>query len=151
MKVIKSASSNSVWRGLGYYQEKKVISYQKIDEFLYEGKVAGSDGSIYSVVLNIEHPRSSKCDCPHAHDRKIICKHLVALYFTIFPSEVDVFLKEVEEAQKEYFDYREDLYDKTMKYIDSMSKAELQDALKNIINIAPDWVYDRFVSDYLEI
>lgn len=100
MKVINIASGNSTWRGLEYYKEKRILSYNKIDEFRYEGKAKGSNNDIYNVFLDIEHPRKSKCDCPHAKDKRIICKHIVALYFTIFPDEVEVFLKEVEEAQK---------------------------------------------------
>lgn len=149
MKVINIASSNSTWRGLDYYKEKKISSYNKIDEFRYEGKVKGSSNDIYSIFLDIEHPKKSKCDCPHAKDKRIICKHIVALYFTIFPHEVDIFLKEVEEAQKEYAEYENNLYDKTMNYIKSMPKSELQNALIEILNIAPDWVYDRFVRDYV--
>ena len=35
MKVINMASGNSTWRGLEYYKEKKILSYNKIDEFIY--------------------------------------------------------------------------------------------------------------------
>lgn len=149
MKIINIASGNSTWRGLDYYKEKRILSYNKIDEFRYEGKVKGSRNDIYNVFLDIEHPRKSKCDCPHAKDKRIICKHIVALYFTIFPDEVDVFLKTAEEAQKEYEEYENNLYDKTTNYIKSMPKSELQNALIEILNIAPDWVYDRFVRDYV--
>jgi hypothetical protein len=30
-----------------------------------------------------------------------------------------------------------------------MNKSELQDALINILNEAPEWVYDRFIREYL--
>ena len=151
MKVINIASRNSIWRGLEYYKEKKNLSYNKIDEFRYEGKAKGSNNDIYNVFLDIEHPRKSKCDCPHAKDKRIICKHIVALYFTIFPDEVEVFLKEVEEAQKEYEEYKNNLYNKTINYIRTMSKSELEEAIIEILNVAPEWVYDRFVRDYVEL
>lgn len=149
MKVINIASGNSTWRGLEYYKEKKILSYNKIDEFRYEGKAKGSNNDIYNVFLDIEHPRKSKCDCPHAKDKRIICKHIVALYFTIFPNEVKVFLKDVEEAQKEYEEYENNLYNKTINYIKAMSKSELEEAIIDILNVAPEWVYDRFVRDYV--
>ena len=147
MGLINIASGNSTWQGLDYYKENKVINYKKISDSEYEGIVNGSNGKKYNVFMDIEHPRKSKCDCPHAKDKRIICKHIVALYFTAFPDEVDKFLKEVEEAEKEYEAYEEELYNKTIKYINSMSKNELKEALIETLNVAPEWVYDRFVRD----
>lgn len=147
MGLINIASGNSTWRGLDYYKENKVNDYKKISDSEYEGIVNGSNGKKYNVFMDIEHPRKSKCDCPHAKDKRIICKHIVALYFTAFPDEVDKFLKEVEEAEKEYEAYEEELYNKTIKYINSMSKNELKEALIETLNVAPEWVYDRFVRD----
>lgn len=147
MGLINIASGNSTWRGLDYYKENKVCDYKKINDSEYEGVVNGSNGKKYNVFMDIEHPRKSKCNCPHAKDKRIICKHIVALYFTAFPDEVDRFLKEVGEAEKEYEAYEEELYNKTIKYINSMSKNELKEALIEILNVAPEWVYNRFVRD----
>ncbi len=147
MGLINIASGNSTWRGLDYYKENKVSDYKNTSDSEYEGIVNGSNGKKYNVFMDIEHPRKSKCDCPHAKDKRIICKHIVALYFTAFPDEVDKFLKEVEEAEKEYEAYEEELYNKTIKYINSMSKNELKEALIETLNVAPEWVYDRFVRD----
>ena len=88
----------------------------------------GSDKNSYNVFLDTEYPRKSKCNCTHAKDKRIICKHIVVLYFTIFPKEVDTFLKEVEEAQNEYEDYKGKLYNKTLKYINKISKKELKES-----------------------
>lgn len=105
---------------MDYYKENKVSEYRKINDSEYEGIVNGSNGKKYNAFMDIEHPRKSKCDCPHAKDKRIICKHIVALYFKAFPDEVDKFLKEVEEAEKEYKAYEEELYNKTIKYINSI-------------------------------
>lgn len=43
------------------------------------------------TVIDIEHPKRSHCDCPFAKDRQVIHKHMVALCFTVLPSEADVF------------------------------------------------------------
>lgn len=145
MGLINLASGNSTWRGLDYYNEKKVSDYKRIGKNEYEGIVNGSNNQKYNVFMDIEHPRKSKCNCPHAKDKRIICKHIVALYFTVFPKEVDTFLKEVEEAEKEYKAYEEELHKKTIKYINSMSKNELKEALIETLDVSPEWVYDRFV------
>ena len=150
MGLINVASGNSVWRGLDYYKKNKVKNYKKISNSEYEGIVIGSNKENYNVFMNIEHPRQSKCNCPHAKDKIIICKHIIALYFTVFPKEVDKFLKEVEHAQEEYENYEKEIYDKTIKHINSMPKQELIDSLIEILNIAPEWVYERFVRDNVD-
>lgn len=143
MGLLDVASSNSVWRGLDYSKENKVLKYKKINDDEYEGVVSGSNKEKYNVFMNIKHPRQSKCDCLHAKDKRIICKHVIALYFTVFPKEAGNFLKEVEKEQQEYEEYEDKIYDKTIKYINSMTKAELKDALVEIFDIAPEWVYDN--------
>lgn len=150
MGLLDIASGNSVWRGLDYYKEKKVVTYQKISEYSYSGNVTGSNEKTYNVFIDVEHPKKSLCNCPHANDKKIICKHKVALYFAVFPDEVDKFLKEVEKVQKEYEEYEEELHEKTIKHIYSMPKQELQESLIEILEIAPDWIYDRFIRDNVD-
>lgn len=150
MGVIKSASGSSAWRGLDYYKQNKIISYKKLNDNEYTGKVKGSNNVEYDVTMNIEHPRSSKCNCPHAKDRKVVCKHIVALYFMVFPEEADKFIEDAQKAEEEYQDYQEKLYKKVVSHINSMSKKELVDALIYTLNVAPEWVYDEFVRDYVE-
>lgn len=147
MGIINLASNNSTWKGLDYYQGNKVNNYTQISEYEYEGIVNGSNGKRYNVFMDIEHPRKSKCNCPHAKDKRIICKHIVALYFTVFPDEVNKFLKEVEEAEKEYEAYEEEQEEKLIKYVKSMSKSELQQAVFELLYDGPEWMYDRFIRD----
>lgn len=85
MGIISLASGNSYWRGLDYYKNNKVIKLNKIDEGEYLSIVKGTHN--YNVHLNIEHPRKSTCDCPLANGKRIICKHIVATYFAVFPKE----------------------------------------------------------------
>ena len=149
MGLINVASNESVFRGLDYCKKKKVGYYKKLSEFEYKAKVKGNYNEVCDVLMNIEHPRSSKCDCPHANGKRVVCKHIMALYFTVFPFEVDKFLKEIEEKQKKYVEYQEELYDKVVKHVNTMTKNELEGALIDILNVAPEWVYERFVRDYV--
>lgn len=147
MGLINIASSNSTWWGLDYYKENKVSYYKKINDSEYEGIVNGSNNKKYNVFMDKEHPRKSKCNCPHAKDKRIICKHIVAFYFTIFPSEVDKFLKKVEEAEYEYEKYEKDLEKKLAKYVNTMSISELQQTVLELLYDGPEWMYDRFIKD----
>ena len=86
MSFLDLASYSSYCKGIGYCQSKRVISYEKISDTLYKGIVRGSKD--YEVEIDIEHPRKSRCNCPHADGKQIICKHKVALYLTVFPNEL---------------------------------------------------------------
>jgi len=143
MSIISSASSSSSWRGLDYYKKNKINNLKKLNDFEYTSKVIGSE--TYNVYLDVSHPRRSTCNCPLANGKRMICKHIVATFFTAFPEEAKKFEEEQERLQKEYEDYQETLYNKTQKYISSMTKKELIDELSYILDYAPDWVYNDFV------
>ena len=150
MGLIDIASSASVWRGYEYYKENKVCSVNKVSENEYEGTVAGSTIEPYSVHIDIPHPKKSTCNCPFAEGNKKICKHKVALYFAVFPKEADKYLAAVEQAEKEAEEYEEQIYDLVGQKISRMKKAELQDALWQVLMDGPEWVFDRFVREYIE-
>ncbi len=62
-----------------------MILHTKISDTEFKGNVRGSNDMHYDVTIDIEHPRKSKCNCPHADSKRIVCKHMAALYFTAFP------------------------------------------------------------------
>lgn len=83
----------------------------------------------YQVKINTAHPRQSKCNCPHADGRRVICKHMVALFFSAFPEEAEDYIEEVEEYEREEEQRMEDHYEALRSYVKSLSKKELQDQL----------------------
>ena len=94
MGLLECASGLSVWRGYECFKEKKVQSIKQVDKSVFIATVQGSASTPYSVELHIDHPRKSTCNCPHANGRRIICKHIVAVYFTVLPDEAEKFYKE---------------------------------------------------------
>ena len=136
MSFLSVASAVSVWRGWEYYTQGNVLSCRQINADEYEGEIAGSGSSPYHVRINIAHPRKSVCNCPHADGRQIICKHKVALYFTVYPKEAEAYLAEMEAAEREQEEYereqerlRQERYEALKKYVMNLSKRELQDQL----------------------
>lgn len=127
MPLLDLASGKSLWRGLDYYKEKRVKDWTRADDGTYDGTVQGSE--LYHVHMDIAHPKRSTCDCPFAAGRRVICKHMVALYFTAIPGAEDAFMKQVaiweEEEKEREKEHRRDLE----KYVKSLSKAELQEEL----------------------
>lgn len=143
MKIISLASGNSCWRGLDYYKEKRVVELNKINENEYSSIVKGTNN--YNVHLDIEHPRKSSCNCPLANGKRIICKHIVATYFTAFPNEAVSFEEEQNRLQEEYEKEQEEEYDKAIKYLNRMSKQELIEELIQVFDYGPEWIYNDFV------
>lgn len=129
MGLIEIASGNSVWRGMDYYENKKVVSWEQTGTDTYDGIVSGSGGNRYTVHIDKAHPRKSTCNCPFAEGRRIICKHMIALYFTAEPKVAKDFLKEVEEWEAEEEERDQQHYEDLKKYVKSLSKAELQERL----------------------
>ena len=149
MGIISIASGNSCWRGLDYFKDKKVIKLRKINDNEYTSIVRGNKN--YNVYLNIEHPRKSTCDCPLAKGKRVICKHIVATYFTAMPEEATNFEKEQAKLQEEYEQYQDELYDKVIGYINKMSKKELIEELIHIFDYGLEWIYDDFIKrNYIE-
>ena len=124
MGLIEIASGNSVWRGMDYYNNKRVASVEKTSTTTYDGTVKGTE--LYYVHVDLEHPRKSTCTCPFADGRRVICKHMIALYFTAEPKAAEDFLKQVEEWEKEEEEEEQRHYDELRDYVNSLSKAELQ-------------------------
>ena len=129
MGLIETASANSVWRGMDYYEAKKVISWERSGTFAYDGIVSGSEGNKYTVHIETNHPRRSTCKCPFAEGRRVVCKHMIALYFTAVPNAADVFLRQVEEWEAEEQEREKQHYEDLRKYVNQLSKAELRERL----------------------
>lgn len=110
---------------------------------MYESVVEGTDN--YNVHLDIEHPRKSTCDCPLAKGKRIICKHIVATYFTALPREAKEFEEEQEKLQQEYEKEKDEEYEKVIKYLNKMKKQELINELIQVFDYGPEWIYNDFV------
>ena len=119
MSILTSASSSSVRRGYDYYKGHRVKEINQLNDCEFEGYVDGSRKSPYYVKINIDYPRKSYCDCPHANGN-ITCKHMTALYFELFPDEVDDYESWLNSDYDEYEDddyyYNDDYFDDTDFY-----------------------------------
>ena len=129
MGLIEIASGNSVWRGMDYYENKKVISWEKVNDGIYDGVVLGSEGNAYNVHVETMHPRKSVCNCPFAEGRRVVCKHMIALYFTAEPKAAGDFLKQVEEWEKEEEEQEKQHYIELREYVNGLTKVELRERL----------------------
>ena len=147
MGILECASVASVSRGYDYFKEKKVICFAETAADIYSARVAGSSKEPYSVELNIDHPRKSKCNCPHADGKRIICKHIVAAYFAILPEEAERFYAEAIAYEEEEEKRAEELSDKVCNHVQHMKKSELQQALLQLLFSGPEWQYNRFVRE----
>ena len=133
MGLIEMASGNSVWRGMDYYKKHKVLSWNKTGSSTYEGIVAGSDEKKYTVRIDKMHPKKSVCNCAFADGRRVVCKHMIALYFTAEPQAAADFLKQVDEWEHEEEERQRQHLAELRKYVNGLSKSELREQLYNAL------------------
>ena len=150
LSILNSASGASLWRGYDYYTEHRVLRLEQLSDVQFKAAVLGSNKEPYTTLINTEHIKKSSCNCPHAAGTKIICKHIVAVYFTVFPEEAKKFYDEQMAYQKEAEMQQEELNQKLPYYIHSLKKAELEEKLLGLLGECPEWLRDRFVRDNLE-
>ena len=151
MGLIDCASGNSIWRGYDYFKGNKVSVLAPIGNGIYEATILGSDKELYHVLLDIPHPRRSKCNCPHADGKRIICKHIVAVYFTVHPEEADRLYREAMEYEAEEEKRQAETADNLPRLIHKMKKGDLESALLQILYDGPEWQCDKFLREYFDI
>ena len=149
MSLISLASGKSLWRGYEYYKENHVYYKANKSSTEIEGKVTGNNQT-YTVNIDTEHPRKSKCNCPHAEGKRIICKHMIALYFASFPKEAEKYYKEVIAYEEEQERYEVDIEYKIQAYLNKLSKAQLKDLVYDLIYNGPEWQFDNFINENIE-
>ena len=64
MGLIEMASGNSVWRGMDYYENKKVVSWEQTGTDTYDGIVSGSGGNRYTCLLYTSQHQNESYMCP---------------------------------------------------------------------------------------
>ena len=148
MGLIECTSGASLWRGYDYYKEKKVKNLQKISDTQYTAEVAGTTSKPYEVLIDLAHPRTSKCNCPHADGKRIVCKHMMAVDFTAFPQEAQRIYDEAIAYQEEEEKREEELTDRVCQYVWQMKKSEAQQALLELLFNGPEWQLDRFMREH---
>ena len=140
MGLIDLASGNSLWRCIDYYQSKKVNNIKKTNDGEYDSIVSGTDE--YMVHIDINHPRKSTCTCPFADGRRVICKHMVATYFTIYPDEAERIIKEEQEYEEEEERLFDEHLDEVREYVNGLSEEEVRAML--IDRLMDEWYGDDY-------
>lgn len=147
MGLIECASQVSVWRGYDYYNNKKVKNLAKIGDGSFTANVYGTASEPYTVNINVSHPRKSTCNCPHANGTRIVCKHMVATYFSAYPDEAVKFYQESLKIQEDIEQYEIELYEKIQSFVCHMKKSELQKTLLELLLNGDEWQLKRFLRD----
>ena len=140
MGLIDLASSNSLWRGIDYYQSKNVKKIKKISDDEYNSIVSGTEE--YNVHIDINHPRKSTCTCPFAAGRRVICKHMVATFFTIYPEEAERIIKEEQEYEEIEERMFEEHLEEVKEYVNGLTDDEVRAAL--IDKLMDEWYDDDY-------
>lgn len=146
MSLMSCASVASISRGYDYYLDHRATVTRRINATQYQGNVAGNDDAVY---IDLDHPRKSSCNCPHAEGKRIICKHMVALFFTAYPLEAKHYGEEIIEYEREEERRQEELERMIIAHIRRMKMTKLQETLLRLLYEGPEWQLERFVRDYM--
>ena len=152
MGMIECTSGASLWRGYDYYKENKVKNLIETSPGIFSANVEGNSDKPYIVEIDVAHPRKSKCNCPHADGKRIVCKHMMAVYFMAFPDEAERYKRQLEEyeAEEEQREQEfEELCDNVINTVHSMSKDDLRQVLLQFLFEGPEWQFERFVDEWL--
>ena len=152
MGMIECTSGASLWRGYDYYKENKVENLIETSPGIFIADVKGTSDEPYVVEIDIAHPRKSKCNCPHADGKRIVCKHMMAVYFMAFPDEAERYKRQLEEyeAEEEQREQEfEELCDRVIERVHSMPKNDLKQVLLQLLFEGPEWQFERFVAEWL--
>jgi len=129
MGLINMASGYSIWDGHVYYKDKRVKDFQKLSNNEFSCKSLGKENKIYYTYINLLHPRQSKCTCPHANGKRVICKHMIALYFQAFPDENLKYEKEIEDYELQEEQRELDEQQEIINYVKKLSAKEAKNIL----------------------
>lgn len=128
------ASAASVWRGYEYWQDgSRVSGIRRNDDGTISAFVQGAANEPYCVRIDLAHPKKSTCTCPFAEGRYVICKHMVALYFTAVPGAGETFMREVEAEQRAAEEKDRERREEIAAYVRTLTKAQLQEELINAL------------------
>ena len=72
---------------------------------------------------------------------------MVAAYFTAFPLEAEQYIDEFWGDDDEQAEYEEQVIQCVLK----MKKTELQETILQILFDGPDWQYEKFIEEYVDV
>ena len=142
MSIFDKASNSSYWRGYDYYESNRVKDITSLGENRYSAKVGGTED--YDVVVDLDHPLKSSCTCPFTKGNHKICKHMIAVAFSLCPEEASK-ARHIEEEYEYEEQHKEESLHKLMEkkekeilsYVKGLSTKEVRDELYNrLINEA---------------
>lgn len=126
LSIIRIASAASLWRGLEYSREGRVVGLVSRGDGVFDAEVRGNGSAPYRVHVDTRHVHSSTCTCPFVQGNKKICKHMLATVFAAMPDQIDALNALVEQDRREAEaweeEHRRELWARVMR----LKKSELQ-------------------------
>ena len=75
---------------------------------------------------------------------------MIAVFFAAFPDEAKKYKAELEAYYEEEEAREAILDDMLLNYIKKLSKAELQEAILQVLYDGPEWQFDRFIRENID-
>lgn len=109
MDIIDYAKASVINKGYKYYLANKVTNIKEKEINIFSGYVDDDLEEPYYVIINLDYPKTSYCDCNESNNNKI-CKHMIALYFSISQEEAYIYGEYVNDYYETYEHLIDDEY-----------------------------------------
>lgn len=145
MEVLANASQKAKYEGYYCFKCGCVKEVNEVSKRVYEGKIVDEKGEVFSVNLDLNKNVKSSCNCKQAFNRRVVCKHVVALYFKLFPAEAkryyDEYLKPPADDNREI---KKRTFKKNLLRAD---RSELIDYICELMDLCTDKNLDKFLDE----
>lgn len=98
---------------------------------------------MWSSMRRIRESLSAPVPMPQGNES------FVTVNFAAHPLEAKKYIEELEAYWEEEEQRQEEQADNLIKYVHSMKKSDLQEALLQLLFDGPEWQYDRFIEENL--
>ncbi len=97
----------------------------------------GVKNNFYDTTIGLLYPKRSACNCPFAEGHRVICKHMIALYFTAVPNSFEHFEEDMRSAEARYEleeeRWRKEELGRIKKHVAALSAKEARERLVDIL------------------
>ncbi len=146
MDVLTTASLKAKRSGYYCYKNDCVKEVKEVTARVFEARIIEDSGEIVTVKLDLNKTGKSACNCKQASGKRVVCMHMVAVFFKLFPAEAKRYY---DEYLKPYDGVYERILKKQnfKKYLLKADRAELIDVICELLDSCTDKTLDRFLEE----
>ncbi len=84
-------------------------------------------------------------------EKELFASIWIALYFSTFPKEAEKYYNDVIKYREEEEQRQEELEYNVIDYLHKLKKSELEQLVLQILFDGPEWQYERFIAENIDL